>query len=70
MTCQKFVHTDEPDMDWVCVCGHDADWHNYGPSRPGGPCEACELAARMLADDLANGILPEGYAGPAHGDPS
>jgi hypothetical protein len=39
--CERFVHTDEPDMDWVCVCGHDTDWHNYGPSKPGGPCEAC-----------------------------
>lgn len=41
MSCQRFVHTQEPDMDWVCVCGHDTDWHNYGPSKPGGPCEAC-----------------------------
>lgn len=44
MSCQKFVHTDEPDMDWVCVCGHDTDWHNYSPSKPGGPCEACAEA--------------------------
>lgn len=41
MSCARFVHTEEPDMDWVCVCGHDTDWHNYGPSKPGGPCEAC-----------------------------
>lgn len=41
MSCQKFVHTQEPDMDWICVCGHDSDWHNLGPSNPGGPCEAC-----------------------------
>lgn len=43
MSCQKFVHTEEPDMDWVCVCRHDSDWHNLGPSNrtPGGPCEAC-----------------------------
>lgn len=41
MSCERFVHTEEPDMDWVCVCGHDTDWHNYSPSKPGGPCEAC-----------------------------
>lgn len=50
MTCRKFVHTDEPDMDWVCVCGHDTDWHNYGPSKPGGPCEACAEPARDVVD--------------------
>jgi hypothetical protein len=44
MSCQRFVYTDKPDMDWICVCGHDTDWHGMSPSSPGGPCAACAEA--------------------------
>lgn len=42
-----------PSMDWVCVCGHDSDWHNVGPNKPGGPCKAC-AAQESPSDGLVD----------------
>ena len=61
MSCEKFVHTEESDMDWVCICGHDTDWHGMSPSNPGGPCAACAESPVITPCPDHNGPCPGPY---------